>query len=54
MRLLRPRSPSLPSLDLTIRVYTDPTLLDAAGALAALPDTELKGIAEPLLTAEET
>ena len=25
------------SLDLTMNVYTDPTLLDVAGALAALP-----------------
>jgi hypothetical protein len=26
------------SLDLTIYVYTDPTLLDVAGALGSLPD----------------
>jgi len=29
------------SLDLAINIYTDPTLLDVAGALAALPDLSL-------------
>lgn len=31
------------SLDLTMNVYTDPTLLDVAGALEALPGLESKG-----------
>jgi hypothetical protein len=31
------------SLDLTMNVYTDPTLLDVAGAIAALPDLSLDG-----------
>ena len=30
------------SLDLTMNVYTDPSLLDVAGALAALPDLSLR------------
>lgn len=29
------------SLDLTMNVYTDPTLLDVAGALKALPELSL-------------
>ena len=29
------------SLDLTMNVYTDPTLLDVAGAIEALPDLAL-------------
>jgi hypothetical protein len=29
------------SLDLTMNVYTDPTLLDVAGALEALPELSL-------------
>jgi hypothetical protein len=35
------------SLDLTMDVYTDPTLLDVAGALEALPGLSLEGKAEP-------
>jgi len=31
------------SLDLTMNVYTDPTLLDVAGAIEALPDLSLDG-----------
>jgi hypothetical protein len=31
------------SLDLTMNVYTDPSLLDVAGALEALPDLALGG-----------
>jgi len=31
------------SLDLTMNVYTDATLLDVAGALAALPDLSVSG-----------
>ena len=31
------------SLDLTINVYTDPSLLDVAGALALLPAPSLTG-----------
>ena len=32
------------SLDLTMNVYTDPTLLDVAGALASLPELSLGSI----------
>ena len=31
------------SLDLTMNVYTDPTLLDVAGALTVQPDLSLNG-----------
>jgi hypothetical protein len=31
------------SLDLTMNVYTDPTLLDVAGAIEALPELVLEG-----------
>jgi hypothetical protein len=31
------------SLDLTMNVYTDPTLLDVAGALSSLPDLAMGG-----------
>jgi hypothetical protein len=34
------------SLDLTMNVYTDPTLLDVAGALATLPELSLEGAVE--------
>jgi hypothetical protein len=34
------------SLDLTKNVYTDPELLDVAGALEALPELSLEGAAE--------
>jgi integrase len=30
------------SIDMTMRVYTDPRLLDVAGALGALPDLPLE------------
>jgi len=35
------------SLDLTLNVYTDPSLLDVAGAIKALPSLSL-GVAEQL------
>jgi uncharacterized protein involved in outer membrane biogenesis len=39
------------SLDLTMNVYTDPSLLDAAGALDLLPELSLNGAVEfPLAT----
>ena len=31
------------SIDLTMNVYTDPRLLDVAGALKALPELPLEG-----------
>jgi len=31
------------SIDMTMRVYTDPRLLDVAGALRALPELPLEG-----------
>ena len=34
------------SVDLTMNVQTDPTLLDVAGALAALPELSLSGEAQ--------
>jgi hypothetical protein len=34
------------SLNLTMNVYTDPTLLDVAGALEALPELGLTGVTE--------
>jgi hypothetical protein len=34
------------SLDLPMNVYTEPSLLDAAGALAALPDLSLHDVAQ--------
>jgi len=33
------------SLDLTMNVYTDPTLLDVAGALEALPGLDIEKMA---------
>jgi len=40
------------SLDLTMDVYTDPTLLDVAGALDVLPELSLDGSAESPLTTQ--
>jgi integrase len=34
------------SLDVTMNVYTDPTLLDVAGAVEALPELRLTGVTE--------
>ncbi len=34
------------SLDLTMNVYTDPELLDVAGALEALPELSVHGAVE--------
>ncbi len=34
------------SLDLTMNIYTDPSLLNAAGALEALPELRLNGEAQ--------
>ena len=38
------------SLDLTMNVYTDPSLLEVVGALEALPDLSLDGAVESALT----
>jgi hypothetical protein len=42
-----------PSLDLTMNVYTAPTLLDVAGAAEALPGLSLERAAAAALSQEE-